>query len=1003
MRGIWDKLPFIGRLLAISAVALLLAAAAMLFVGARELATASRSSLMNQLQQELETLPVALAESVVVGDYASLQRLLDHYAAYPPVIAAEFTDATGSRIASAAHRQDSSAPEWFVTLFDFADRAGSTTIGFGGRNYGELHVTLSAQEQAGYAWAHLQSLMAILLLALLGVLLGFWFVLRSGLAPLRQLEAGAQSLAAGDFAVTLPPAGSPELKHVVVAFNQMVAAVRASRAALQESEERLQLAINGVNDGIWDWDLRSGKLYMSPKLKEMIGYAADELPSAFESFERLLHPDDKPRFLQFLDAYLKGGIARFSIEFRLRHRDGSWCWILGRGEALRDAQGVPYRMAGSHTDITLRKNAEKRLQQADQLLRSAIEASGAAFVVYNPDDRMVLCNEQFRQIYARSAPAIVPGLTFEEMVRYGVERGQYPEAAGREEAWIAALLDAHRRGDASLVQKLDDGRWLQIRERRTPTGHVVGFRVDVTELYRAKEAAEAASLAKSRFLATMSHEIRTPLNGVLGMAQLLLQQNLTAEECQDYARTILTSGETLLALLNDILDLSKVEAGRIEMEALAFDPGHLLEEMQALFSEAASAKGLRIAATWHGPAERYSADSYRLRQMLSNLIGNAVKFTATGEVRIEGRETARSGEAATLEFAVTDTGIGIAADKLALLFQPFSQADSTTTRQYGGTGLGLSIVRGLAGLMGGEVGVDSTPGQGSRFWFRIQAGRVAEGMESRRPERVQAAAQSAHGAARLSGRVLVVEDNPTNQKVVASILEKLGLECAITADGEQGVAAATGGGAADLILMDVQMPVLDGYAATQRIRRWESENGRVPRPIIALTANAFETDRQRCLDAGMDDFLSKPVQVESLKAVLSKWLGGKMVSAGPVADAACALPAGAPPVFDEAGMLGMFDGDRGLAQEIIRSAMEDFPNYLGNLEQAVAARDWPAAGRICHTMKGLAAQIGAHAFARRCKELDLRLRDGGEIDAAVIASLRGEFGTLRQALQPWLG
>ncbi|CAK0775318.1 two-component system, sensor histidine kinase [Gammaproteobacteria bacterium] len=421
---------------------------------------------------------------------------------------------------------------------------------------------------------------------------------------------------------------------------------------------------------------------------------------------------------------------------------------------------------------------------------------------------------------------------------------------------------------------------------RSSEGEIIGLlgiSRDVTEarrnevaLRQAKEAAEAANIAKSRFLATMSHEIRTPMNGILGMAQMLLMPSLKDYERQDYARTILNSGQLLLTLLNDILDLSKVEAGKVTLESTALNPEQILSEITALFAETARSKSLSLDFMWNGPAnQRYLGDPIRLRQMLSNLVGNAIKFTPQGQVRIEAREIKRAQQTATLEFSVSDTGIGISKDSQARLFEPFTQADSSTTRRFGGTGLGLSIVRSLAHLMGGEVGCESEPGQGSRFWFHCRAPLISADVDSRHAERAHTEDNPATLPTRLSGRVFVVEDNPINRKVIEAMLKQLGVMVELTVDGQQALDAILRGDPADLILMDVHMPVMDGYTATERIRQWEKENDKPRRPIIALTADAFEEDRQLCLTSGMDDFLSKPILMDTLKRVLNQWLGSQ--------------------------------------------------------------------------------------------------------------------------------
>ncbi len=419
------------------------------------------------------------------------------------------------------------------------------------------------------------------------------------------------------------------------------------------------------------------------------------------------------------------------------------------------------------------------------------------------------------------------------------------------------------------------------------TGQFAGYRgtgSNITERKRAEaklrqavQMAQAANLAKSRFLATMSHEIRTPMNGILGMAQMMLQATPNEAQRTDYARTILSSGHTLLALLNDILDLSKIEAGKFQVESTAFAPEALLQETCNLFSSAAQTKGLQIDCRWHGPpGQRYLADARRLRQMIANLAGNALKFTARGHVRIDARQIECEEQTAVLEFSVQDSGIGVAGDKIDLLFKPFSQGDSSTTREFGGSGLGLSIVRQLAQAMGGEVGVESQKGQGSNFWFRIRAQRVVDVVDSRvavRSVLVQADSQPATYT--LQGHLLVAEDNSVNAMVIQSLLSTLGVTMTLVGDGQQAVDAVSGGALnppVSLILMDLHMPVMDGYTATQLIRQMEAEKKQPRLPIIALTADAFQEDHQHCLEVGMDDFLTKPISIEVLTTALAKWL-----------------------------------------------------------------------------------------------------------------------------------
>ena len=649
------------------------------------------------------------------------------------------------------------------------------------------------------------------------------------------------------------------------------------------------------------------------------------------------------------------------------------------------------------------------------------------------------------------------------------------------------------------------------------------------ELVRAKDTAESAAAAKAEFLANMSHEIRTPMNGVLGMAELLLGTPLSKRQTQ-LADTIHRSGRQLLSVINDILDFSKIEAGKLEISREPFDVRDLVEDIGEIFSETAHKRGLELVCDV--PPELTSSrlgDADRLRQVLTNLVSNAIKFTEHGEVVISVSGEPAEGDVPVLRFMVRDSGIGIASEHQARIFDSFTQADGSTTRRFGGTGLGLAICRQLTELMGGTIGLDSTPTRGSTFWFTcplevvdvarvpgrhrqaalarasiadmpvlvlgkddtsrelmvatlsswgawvstcetanaaLQALREAAGrgqpfkavvfsrelpdmpaaqftqgvrgdsrlgelrlvmlttvanLESTgellasgvsayltRPVRqrelyaaVSAGAQGLADLERTQGeaapgayqaRVLVVEDNAVNQELARCMLESLGCEVRVVDNGREAVEAITDSPLDalrepyDLVLMDCQMPVLDGYGATREIRAWEREQGTTALPIVALTANALEGDRERCLEAGMDDYLAKPFTRDEINQVLGNWLAAAPVSSAMKTAAAPAAPSrqavvssGASPL--DADVLARItalqrDGSPDLLGRLVGLFLANAAQLLTDLEQGLAASDGERVRRAVHTLKSSSANLGATALACLAGELEAAARDG---------------------------
>jgi signal transduction histidine kinase/CheY-like chemotaxis protein len=514
------------------------------------------------------------------------------------------------------------------------------------------------------------------------------------------------------------------------------------------------------------------------------------------------------------------------------------------------------------------RRAERRAELAEARLSAVLEALPEGVVLLDGEGRYVLWNSTYAEIYHRSADLFAKGRRLMEVLREGVARGDYPDAVGREDAWLEERERQLTETGSRYEQHLADGRWLLIEDRRMADGGTLGLRVDVTDmkeqalaLARAADAAQAANRAKSEFLANVSHEIRTPLHGILGMTQVLARDDRLDAELQSRVGLIRQSGQALLELLNDLLDLAKIEAGKLSLQTVDYRPAAIGEAACAPFEALAEDKGLSLELGF-APVDGlvWRGDPLRLQQVLGNLVSNAIKFTAQGKVcvSVHPRED-------HVEWRVADTGIGIPAGRLEEVFEKFAQVESASDRRFGGTGLGLAVSRQLAELMGGTLEVQSEPGVGSVFRLRLPM-TVAEAAP------LDPAEAAEFDETPLSARILAAEDNSTNQVILRALLEPLGVQLTLVGDGAQAVEAFASG-VYDLVLMDIQMPVKDGIAATQEIRRLERAERRPRTPIIALSANVMAHQTVEYRAVGMDAVIGKPFEAESLWAAIGAALG----------------------------------------------------------------------------------------------------------------------------------
>ena len=642
--------------------------------------------------------------------------------------------------------------------------------------------------------------------------------------------------------------------------------------ALKTSEQRLSIALNASNTGLWDLYPLTGQSVFSDTWFTMLGFEPGALPSCGETFMTLMHPDDIAIYQAALSEHVESRRPLMEAEFRMRRQDGSWAWIRSTGRVIeRNAQGEPARLAGVHIDVSA----------------------------------------------------------------------------------------AHR------IQ---------------------------TELAEAKDAAVRASQTKSDFLATMSHEIRTPMNAIIGLMHLMIKTEMTPRQ-RDYAGKIQTASKNLLDIINDILDFSKIEAGKLKIEKIDFEIDDLIADAAMVVAPKFHEKGLEFVVSRAPDVPRHLVgDPLRLSQVIINLLTNAAKFTKRGGVTLAiGGYPTRSDQF-MLEITVTDTGIGMSNDQVAALFKPFTQADASTSRRYGGTGLGLAICRQLASLLGGQIDVRSALGEGSTFSVAIPVGIAnSNAITARAFTSASRQADTKRRAADVfwpNAKVLLVEDNAINQQVAIELLEALGVQVTVADSGEAAIEVLRVQ-TFDLVLMDIQMPGMDGFTATTMIR---SELNLTAMPILAMTANAMAGDRARCLEAGMNDHIPKPIDPETLARTLNHWFDHierfRIIhetsgdSAPSVHESAMSLPG-----IDVNLALRNLNENRPLLIRLLRDLALEHLDQPVIPRDAVKNRDWRAVNASAHKLKGAASTLGAVAVAAIADELEIATTDGKTVSPNTIERL----------------
>jgi PAS domain S-box-containing protein len=707
--------------------------------------------------------------------------------------------------------------------------------------------------------------------------------------------------------------------------------------------------------------------YLNPAWTDITQYAVSE--GLGRSVLDFTLEDEKPRIAAIFKPLYKGEIEYLRNQFRYLAKDGSVRTLEVFARARRDDNGNFLGYTGSVNDVTTRMQAEHAIKEQLRFVERLIDSIPNAIYVKDRHGRYMTFNRSFERMFSIEREAWI-GKTVFELIEDPVEA-----------AWHQQLDDLmlHASDTSQSFErrlKSHDGREIETLFNKSlfvdvngDAAGIVGSITDISDrkavelaVLEARDAAETANQAKSDFLANMSHEIRTPMNAVIGMTQLVLDTELDAQQ-HEFMTLVKQSADSLLNIIDDVLDFSKIEAGRMSFERIPFSLRKCIDDTVSTLSPRAEHKGLDLSCEIDARIpDIVCGDPHRLRQVLLNLLSNAIKFTETGAVNIDVSLDSSTDRQIEICLSVHDTGIGIEADKLDLIFESFSQADSSTTRRYGGTGLGLAICKRLAAGMGGYIWVDSEPGCGSTFFFSTALGVATD------TEKITGLSLQRTPQAMRPLKLLLAEDNPVNQTLAMRMLSSMGHTTELVADGQQCIDhlfSGKGGVTFDAILMDLQMPIMGGLEACRIIRTREHERSLPRMPIIAMTAHALRGDRERCVEAGMDGYITKPVLAGALRAELLRVLSPKGADLSTeIDDASGHSAADTGACFDREWMLRQIGDDEGLMHEVIGIFLSGFDEMAARLQEATSGHDAKAIRETAHAIKGAVGNFGAaHAVA----------------------------------------